>query len=605
MARQIALNVAEIRHVRVGAERVAQHFAPPVTFLRIQQLRKIVRFVRPIRPELTAVVAERGEGAAAERIAVEARQPVPFPLFRGIVDQNGVVGDRAPAVLHVVGRFVQRVVARVDGQGAFVVNLERAGVEVLVAGEEELVHANLGQHVVGVQIDAFRPSRAADHPAVGRTEIARQGQVADRARLHERIGVDELPHGVELSRFVGSRAVVSHVIAQELPLQVTVLIIAGRHHPRPRMTPVLAVGVLVVFVGVAVPQERTVRPARVQVPIQGRLLAPVKYVHPAHCPEQEGRGKVAVEGAGTVRVAPVVLARGVEPIAHVDVPRENGPGHRFVNLWILVVHCDRPGKLIAQHLILRPVPADGPLLIWWIADLHIAGQLQESPLPCGPPARIHQFVAPVVHHGPGKQHRADGAGVPALKLCEEHVEKGHRLRAVLATVAEQMTESLGPDDGFGGRLLGALLEHRVPGRRHQLGPGLRPQLRDVVRRRHEQPGMGRGRLRRPFSPFAPGAAIDRCHPLALLPPLRFRPAGQPPGGAAEHVPRRRRRDATFLAQQPNRCERLRVSMRGRSSPARAKGFCSGQENTRREIDAAGICGMIDYGIWIGKAGIAI
>jgi len=70
---------------------------------------------------------------------------------------------------------------RVDGQWSLIVNLKRAGIQVLVIAEVIDIDLHLGD-------DALRvPTGSRDHPSVRRAHITRERQAAGRQRLQIRI----------------------------------------------------------------------------------------------------------------------------------------------------------------------------------------------------------------------------------------------------------------------------------------------------------------------------------------------------------------------------------------------------------------------------------
>ena len=68
----------------------------------------------------------------------------------------------------VVSAGTSLIGSRVDGKGAFVIELERAAVQVLVVADKLFVYLHFGNHAV------FVPCRAGYHPAERTSRIACQ-----------------------------------------------------------------------------------------------------------------------------------------------------------------------------------------------------------------------------------------------------------------------------------------------------------------------------------------------------------------------------------------------------------------------------------------------
>lgn len=117
----------------------------------------------------------------------------------------------------VVSAGTSLIGSRVDGKGAFVIELERAAVQVLVVADKLFVYLHFGNHAV------FVPCRAGYHPAERTSRIACQRQVIGSFGLQIQVS----PQNVE------DEAVAFDVgFAFVLVCQIAVFVEAGSQHGR-------------------------------------------------------------------------------------------------------------------------------------------------------------------------------------------------------------------------------------------------------------------------------------------------------------------------------------------------------------------------------------
>ena len=354
-----------------------------------------------------------------------------------------VGGGVALARLAGVARLV---VPGVGGERPVVIDLEGAGIEVLVVGEVPLVDLEFGDD--GGRAQAILPPRPRDHFALGRREIIAQGQLGEgsacelRIVKHEPLGaIETLVAGGHVGREVGT-------LADRLGLEVGIVeIIRGEKH-LPRRAGVVGAGAGIIVVVVAIAQELPVGPPRIEDPVRHVVLIGALHERQAHAVEDPRAEHLPLEAVVGVVVALRVHVGLVHELPGRQQPVENPAGHHPIDVGPLIVHRHGGAEQIAVQLPLGPVPGDIALLHGRPADLELGRgpeRARDDRLAIG---RGQQRVAPVVD-GARSEHALPGVviiGLGKLDGPEVIAQRRDGLATTGLLAAQRVVEGEALDD---------------------------------------------------------------------------------------------------------------------------------------------------------------
>ena len=278
----------------------------------------------------------------------------------------------------------------IDGERAFVIELEGTAVQMLVVADKLFVYFHFGNHAV------FVPCRTCYHPAERASGVACQRQVIGGFGFQVQIS----PQDVE------DEAMALDIrFALVFVGQVAVFVEAGGQHGGQR----IGGRVLSDRVSVAGGHYLSVRAAAIQEVVQHELLCRVVYGSCSHALQDPEGEEVIAETYVHVACPLMIVMSGIDVVPYRQVILEHHLYHVVVHVRIFVIDGYAGRKHVSQYHPFAGVSGNRFVVAWRVATFHRLGYADERFHVRFFLRFFHLVVAPVIYHCAAGEHHTTGA----------------------------------------------------------------------------------------------------------------------------------------------------------------------------------------------------